>query len=70
LLPKALLDWLRLKASANAVAPVEHGHLALEANPKPKYALAGLLAPCDPTAPSSPDEKEWEEAPRTGRELL
>ena len=41
-----------------------------EAAPKPRYTLAELLAASDYSKPQPPEEREWIDAPATGRELL
>jgi antitoxin ChpS len=37
---------------------------------KPKYTLAELLAECDPDAPVSEEEQEWQDSPPVAREEL
>ena len=67
-IPKTLLEALGLSANAKVALSVDQGRLVIEPRPRPKYTLAELLAECDPAAPESPDEKEWEELRPVGRE--
>lgn len=45
------------------------GKLILSLPEKPRYALADLIAQCDPKAPVPADLQEWDAAPGVGREL-
>ena len=67
-IPKALLEALGLSANARVALSVDQGRLVIEPRPRPKYTLADLLAECDPAAPESPEEREWEETEQAGRE--
>jgi antitoxin ChpS len=67
-IPKSLLDCLGLAANTKVALSVDHGRLIVEPRPKPKYTLAELLAQCDPSAPESPEEREWQEMEPVGRE--
>ena len=69
-IPKSLLDALGLAANVKVALSVDHGRLVVEANPRPKYTLAELLAQCDPAAPQNDDERAWEDAEPVGREIL
>ena len=68
-IPKSVLEGLELAANTKVALSVEHGRLVVEARPKPKYTLAELLAQCDPTAPESAEECEWQDMAPVGREL-
>ena len=67
-IPKALLEALGLSANTKVALSVDGGRLVIEKRPRPKYTLAELLAECDPDAPENPDEQEWQEMERAGRE--
>lgn len=67
-IPKSLLEGLGLSANAKVALSVEQGRLVVEARPKPKYALAELLAQCDLTAPEAVEEREWQDSEPVGRE--
>src|SRR5688572_5161930 len=67
--PKALLDGLGLAANTKVALSVDGGRLIVEPHPKPKYTLAELLAQCDPDAPASTEEQEWQDVEPVGREV-
>jgi antitoxin ChpS len=69
-IPKSLLEGLGLSANAKVALSVDHGRLVVEPNPKPKYTLAELLAQCNPDAPISAEEQEWQEMEPVGQERL
>ena len=69
-IPKAVLDVLGLGINDKVVLHVDAGRLLIEARPRPKYALAELLAQCDPTAAPSGDLQAWQEADAIGREVI
>jgi antitoxin ChpS len=69
-IPKPLLQALGLAADAKVGLTVEDGRLVLEPRPKPRYTLADLLAQCDPSAPPSEEDRQWEAAEPIGREVL
>jgi antitoxin ChpS len=68
--PPALLDLLHLKAGAPVGVAVDNGRLIVEASPQPRYTLAELLAASDYSGPLSPADREWLDAPATGKEIL
>jgi antitoxin ChpS len=68
--PRSYLDQLNLKAGAIVEVSVDGGRLIVAPNPTPRYTLAELLAASDYTQPQPPEEREWLDAPPTGRELL
>ena len=68
--PPALLDLLQLKAGASVGVAVDGGRLVVEASPRPRYTLAELLAASDYSPPLSPEDREWLDAPATGKEIL
>jgi antitoxin ChpS len=69
-LPPVILDLLRLKAGAQVGVAVENGRLIIEPDPRPHYTLAELLAASDYSRTQPASEREWIDAPATGRELL
>jgi antitoxin ChpS len=68
--PPALLDLLHLQAGAAVGVAVDGGRLIVEASPKPRYTLAELLAASDFSNPPSSEDREWLDAPATGKESL
>jgi antitoxin ChpS len=68
-IPKTLLDGLGLEANEKVQLSIEGNRLIVEPRPQPKYKLADLLAECDPSAAPHKD-KDWDEAPPVGREVL
>lgn len=73
--PPAMLDQLHLKAGATVGLAVDGERLILQPKPKARYTLDELLAKCDYSQPltpeeRNPEEREWLDAPRVGRELL
>jgi antitoxin ChpS len=68
--PPALLDVLHLKAGAPVGVALEGGRLIVEASPRRSYTLAELLADSDYSVTPSVEDREWLDAPATGREIL
>ena len=68
--PPAILDLLHLKAGATVGVSVDGGRLVVEAQPRPRYTLAELLAASDYSQPQPAEEREWVDAPAVGRELI
>jgi antitoxin ChpS len=68
--PPALLDVLRLGAGARVALAVDNGRLVVEAQARPHYTMAELLAASDYSGDQPPDEREWVDAPAVGREPL
>ncbi|HLJ65198.1 MAG TPA: antitoxin [Stellaceae bacterium] len=68
--PPAILELLHLQAGTTVSVAVEDGRLVIEPNPRPRYTMAELLAASDYSQPQPPEEREWVDAPATGRELL
>jgi len=68
--PPALLDILHLTAGAQVGLTVDNGRLVVELHPRRRYTLAELLAASDYSQPQPPEEREWVDAPATGREPL
>ena len=70
-IPKALLDVLGLGANDKVALRIdEAGRLLIEAKPRPKYALAELLAQCDVNAEPTAELSEWDAAKTVGREVI
>jgi antitoxin ChpS len=67
--PPAILEILRLSAGVPVGMRVEGRRLIIEAA-RPKYTLSELLAASDYSAPASPEDREWVDAPRVGKELI
>jgi antitoxin ChpS len=73
--PPAMLDQLHLKAGATVGLAVDGERLILKPQTRPRYTLDELLAASDYSLPLTqvdrdPEEREWLDAPRVGRELL
>ena len=68
--PPAILDLLHLAAGAPVDMEVANGKIIIEAQPKLRYSLDELLAKCDASAPISVEDKEWLDAPASGREVI
>jgi antitoxin ChpS len=69
-LPPAILDLMDLKAGTTVALSVDGRRLVIEPNPRPRYTLAELLGASDYSQPQEPEDREWVEAPATGRELI
>jgi antitoxin ChpS len=68
--PPAFLDQLHLRVGATVGLSVDHGCLVVNANPRPHYTLAELLAASDYSQPQPVGESEWVDAPAVGGELI
>ena len=68
--PPAILELLGLGAGAAVGIRVDEGRLIVEPSPKRRYALADLIAQCDPSAAPDAGERAWLDAPPVGSELL
>ncbi|OYV32716.1 MAG: antitoxin [Rhodospirillales bacterium 20-64-7] len=68
--PPAILDMLHLGAGATVGVSVDGSRLIMEAQPRPRYTLAELLAASDYSQPLTTEEREWVDAPAVGREAL
>jgi antitoxin ChpS len=69
-IPKAILEGLGLAANEKVALHIEHGRLVVEPRPRPRYALADLIAQCDPAAPGDSERQDWDKAEPVGREVL
>jgi antitoxin ChpS len=68
--PPALLDMLDLRPGATVSLVVEGNRLIVKPRTRPVYSLDELLAQCDPSTESTPEDREWLDAKRVGDELL
>lgn len=68
--PPAILDLLDLRAGAPVSIAVEDGRLIVASRPRPRYALADLLARCEPEAELSGEDRDWASAGPVGGEVL
>ena len=68
--PPAILDLLHLQPGATVSIVVDSGRLVIEPQRRTRYTLAELLAASDYSQPQPPEEREWINAPATGRELI
>jgi antitoxin ChpS len=69
-IPKAILEGLGLSANEKVALRIDDGKLVVEPRPRPRYALADLIAQCDSNAPENLDNRAWDEAQPVGREVL
>jgi antitoxin ChpS len=68
--PPAVLDILQLGAGATVNISVDGNRLVVEAQSRPRYTLAELLAASDYSEPPTEEDREWIDAPPAGREIL
>ncbi len=68
--PPALLDILRLQPGAKVGIAVQSGRLVVEAQRRPRYSLAELLAQCNSKARRSKEEREWLTSRPVGGEMI
>jgi antitoxin ChpS len=68
--PPALLELLHLTARAKVALAVENGRLVIQAQDRPKYTMAELLAASDYSQPPPVEEREWVDAAAIGGELI
>lgn len=68
--PPALLELLHLTARAKVALAVENGRLVIQAQDRPKYTMAELLAASDYSQPPPVEEREWVDAAAVGGELI
>jgi antitoxin ChpS len=68
--PPAILELLGLGAGARVGISVDQGRLIVEPAIKRRYAIADLIAQCDPSATPDADERDWLDGPPVGAELL
>lgn len=68
--PPAILDLLHLNAGTTVGVAVDAGRLIVQPHPRPRYTLDALLAQCDPSAASDPEDRAWLDAPAVGGELI
>lgn len=69
-IPKAVLDALGLGVNDKVVLHIDAGRLTVEAQARPKYTLAELLAQCDASVEPSDELRAWDAAKPVGREVL
>jgi len=68
--PPAVLDILQLGAGAAVNITVDGNRLVMEAQPRPGYTLAELLAASDYPETLNAEDRNWIDAPAAGREIL
>ena len=68
--PPAILDLLDLRAGASVSIAVEGSRLIVEGRSRPHYALAELLARCDPAGDVPDEDRSWTTSDPVGQELL
>jgi antitoxin ChpS len=70
ILPAALLRSLHLSIGSSVTAEQVKGKLVLTPAIKPRYALAELVAQCDPKAAPPKDMQNWSSMSAVGRETV
>ena len=68
--PPSILDLLHVQAGTTVGMTLDGGRLIVEAQPRPRYTLAELLAASDYSEPQPLEEREWVDAPAAGREEI
>lgn len=68
--PPAILEILDFKAGTPVGIAIEDGRLVVAGRPRPRYALADLLARCEPEADAPEDDRVWASSGAVGGELL
>jgi antitoxin ChpS len=68
--PPSILDLLHVQAGSTVGMTLDGGRLIVEAQPRPRYTLAELLAASDYSEPQPLEEREWVDAPAAGREEI
>lgn len=68
--PPVLLDLLDLEVGASVSIAVEDGRLVVASRPRPRYALADLLARCEAEAETSTEDRDWTSSGPVGGEAL
>jgi antitoxin ChpS len=68
--PPAVLDILQLGAGATVNISVDGNRLVVEAQARPSYTLAELLAASDYSEPLTDEDREWIDATPAGGEIL
>ena len=69
-IPKPVLESLGLAANSEVGVSVCQGRLVVDPKPRPHYALADLLAQCDPDAPFTDEDRTWIDDAPAGREAI
>ena len=68
--PPAILELLHLEVGATVALSIDGDHLVVDPKVKPRYTLDELLAASDFAYPQPSEQREWIDAPPTGRELI
>ncbi|RBP05681.1 antitoxin ChpS [Roseiarcus fermentans] len=71
-IPSDLVEAFGLRAQQEVTLISREGEIAVQpVAPRPRrYSLEELIASMDLSAPQAPEEAEWEDAPRVGREII
>jgi antitoxin ChpS len=69
-IPKAVLDALDLAPDASVGLSITAGRLVVDPRRRRRYTLDELLAQCRPSARRSREDRDWQQGPPTGRELV
>ena len=67
-IPKKLLESVGLGAGDRVSVAIDRGRIVVEPVKRPKYRLADLLAQCK--GKRFVIDRDWEQAPRVGREVI
>jgi antitoxin ChpS len=69
-IPKPILDSLGMMPNTQVGVSIAKGRLIIEPHPRPRYALAELMAECDLSVPMTDQDRAWDAAPPAGREAI
>lgn len=76
-IPKPILEAMNLEPNQAVGLSIENGKITFDPVPdvpkrqrRSKYISAELVAQCDVSAPLSPDDQAWLNAPSVGRERV
>lgn len=69
-IPPAVLKTLGLATDSEVGLTIDNGRLIIEPQNRPRYSLEDLLAQCDSHIDMSEEDRQWIDAPASGKELL
>lgn len=69
-IPPAVLEMAAFAPGQSVELSAEDNQVILKASRRPKYRLEDLLAQCDPDAPMSQEDLEWNQVQPVGGELI
>jgi antitoxin ChpS len=69
-IPRAVLEGLSWAPNQQVGLSIHDGKLVVEGNTRPRYTLEDLISACDADAPMTDEDRDWLNAPESGREAL